>query len=97
MRALSRVPLQFISSQVFARRSSVVIVVVLLGFVANAPIAAQDAPRTVHVFVALADNQYQGIVPVPAKLGNGTDPERNLYWGSAYGIKTFLPAAPTGP
>lgn len=52
---------------------------------------AQDAPmRTVHVFVALADNQHQGIVPVPAKLGNGEDAERNLYWGSAYGVKTFF-------
>ncbi len=46
--------------------------------------------RTVHVFVALADNQSQGIIPVPAKLGNGEDPERNLYWGSAYGVKTFF-------
>ncbi len=53
--------------------------------------ATQDSKlRTVHVFVALADNQSQGIVPVPAKLGNGEDPERNLYWGSAYGVKTFF-------
>jgi hypothetical protein len=52
---------------------------------------AQDTTlRTVHVFVALADNQSQGIIPVPAKLGNGEDPERNLYWGSAYGVKTFF-------
>jgi hypothetical protein len=52
---------------------------------------AQDSTlRTVHVFVALADNQSQGIVPVAAKLGNGEDPERNLYWGSAYGVKTFF-------
>ena len=52
---------------------------------------AQDSPpRTVHVFVALADNQHQGIVPVAAKLGNGEDAERNLYWGSAYGVKTFF-------
>jgi len=51
----------------------------------------QDAPpRTVHVFVALADNQHQGIVPVPARLGNGDDPDHNLYWGSAYGVKTFF-------
>jgi hypothetical protein len=47
-------------------------------------------PRTVHVFVALADNQHQGIVPVPSRLGNGDDPEHNLYWGSAYGVKTFF-------
>jgi hypothetical protein len=54
-------------------------------------VSAQDSPpRTVHVFIALADNQSQGIVPVPAKLGNGDDPERNLYWGSAYGVKTFF-------
>ena len=52
--------------------------------------AQGPASRTVHVFVALADNQSQGIVPVPAKIGNGEDPENNLYWGSAYGIKTFF-------
>jgi hypothetical protein len=51
---------------------------------------AQDAPRVVHVFVALADNTHQGIVPVPARLGNGDDPERNLYWGAGYGVKTFF-------
>ncbi len=44
----------------------------------------------VHVFVALADNEHQGIVPVPARLGNGDDPDHNLYWGSAYGVKTFF-------
>ena len=47
-------------------------------------------PRIVHVFVALADNQSQGIVKVSAKLGNGEDPEHNLYWGSAYGMKTYF-------
>ncbi|HTT19845.1 MAG TPA: hypothetical protein VMG82_12905 [Candidatus Sulfotelmatobacter sp.] len=52
---------------------------------------AQDAnPRIVHVFVALADNQHQGIVPVAPILGNGDDPEHNLYWGSAYGVKAFF-------
>lgn len=43
-----------------------------------------------HVFVALADNKNQGIVPVAAILGNGDDPAHNLYWGSAYGYKTFF-------
>jgi hypothetical protein len=53
--------------------------------------SAQDSKlRTVHVFVALADNQSQGIIPVAAKLGNGEDPVHNLYWGSAYGVKTFF-------
>jgi uncharacterized protein YijF (DUF1287 family) len=46
--------------------------------------------KTVHVLVALCDNESQGIVPVPAKLGNGTDPANNLYWGAMYGTKTFL-------
>jgi hypothetical protein len=46
--------------------------------------------RTVHVCVALADNQNQGIVPVPARLGNGLDPGHNLYWGAAGGVKTFF-------
>lgn len=55
------------------------------------PAASQNPPiRTVHVFVALADNEHQGIVPVPARLGNGSDPEHNLYWGAAAGVKTFF-------
>jgi hypothetical protein len=51
---------------------------------------AQTPPRVVHVFVALADNVNQGIVPVPAKLGNGQDPDHNLYWGAAGGVKTYF-------
>jgi hypothetical protein len=54
----------------------------------------QTSPRTIHVFVALADNANQGIVPVPRILGNGEDPEHNLYWGSAYGVKTFFSRSP---
>ena len=54
----------------------------------------QTSPRTIHVFVALADNVNQGIVPVARILGNGEDPEHNLYWGSAYGIKTFFSRSP---
>jgi hypothetical protein len=66
-------------------------VVAVLCAVAGTPAWSQDPrPRTVHVFVALADNQHQGIVPVPARLGNGDDPDHNLYWGSAYGVKTFF-------
>ena len=58
--------------------------------VLTAQAVAQDRARTIHVFVALCDNQHQGIVPVPAKLGNGQDPANNLYWGALYGVKTFL-------
>lgn len=46
--------------------------------------------KVIHVFVALCDNKYQGIVPVPAKIGNGQDPANNLYWGCAYGVKSFF-------
>ncbi|WP_434779676.1 hypothetical protein [Neisseria sp. Ec49-e6-T10] len=50
--------------------------------------------KVVHVVVALCDNKYQGIVPVPAKIGNGQDPTNNLYWGAAYGVKTFMKKQP---
>jgi len=50
----------------------------------------QGEARLVHVFVALADNAHQGIVPVPAALGNGDDAGRNLYWGAAFGVRTFF-------
>lgn len=46
--------------------------------------------RVIHVVVALCDNEHQGIVPVPAKIGNGADPANNLYWGCGYGFKTFF-------
>jgi hypothetical protein len=52
--------------------------------------AAQPPPRLVHVFVALADNARQGIVPVPAAIGNGDDPAKNLYWGAAFGVRTYF-------
>jgi len=56
---------------------------------------AQSSPkRTIHVFVSLADNQNQGIVPVPARLGNGLDAIHNLYWGAAAGVKTFFARSP---
>jgi hypothetical protein len=47
-----------------------------------------------HVFVALCDNKNQGIVPVPAIVGNGQDPDHNLYWGASFGVKTFLGRSP---
>ncbi|HLP52296.1 MAG TPA: hypothetical protein VK154_15510 [Chitinophagales bacterium] len=45
---------------------------------------------TIHVFVPLCDNVNQGIVKVPAKIGNGQDPANNLYWGCGYGVKSFF-------
>jgi len=58
------------------------------------PAASQPPTRTVHVFVALADNQHQGIIPVAARLGNGLDPDHNLYWGAAAGVRTFFVRSP---
>ncbi|MFY9222331.1 MAG: hypothetical protein WAQ98_06670 [Blastocatellia bacterium] len=49
-----------------------------------------DNIKTIHVLVALCDNQYQRIVPVPAKIGNGDDLLNNLYWGAAYGVKNYF-------
>ena len=46
--------------------------------------------KTIHVFVSLCDNEFQGIAPVPEKIGNGKDPAHNLYWGCGYGVKSFF-------
>ncbi|KQT17699.1 hypothetical protein ASG31_09520 [Chryseobacterium sp. Leaf404] len=46
--------------------------------------------KTIHVFVALCDNKYQGIVPVPENIGNGQDPDNNLYWGCGFGVRTYF-------
>lgn len=46
--------------------------------------------QTVHVFVALCDNKYQGIVLVPPAIGNGQDANNNLYWGCSAGIRTYF-------
>ena len=46
--------------------------------------------KTIHIFVALCDNKYQGIVPVPTRIGNGQDPNNNLYWGCGYGVRTYF-------
>ncbi len=67
---------------------------IIVGFLLSLLLAASPAgperARTIHVFVALCDNEHQGIVRVPEKLGNGADPTNNLYWGARYGTKTFL-------
>ena len=55
---------------------------------------AQAPAKVIHVLVALCDNKFQGIVPVPEKIGNGDDPANNLYWGAAYGVKTFFLKSP---
>jgi hypothetical protein len=66
------------------------IVGVMLGSLLLASAAGPERAKTIHVFVALCDNEHQGIVRVPEKLGNGMDPANNLYWGARYGTRTFL-------
>jgi len=56
----------------------------------NTAVSFEGKSKTIHIFVALCDNKYQGIVPVPAKIGNGQDPDNNLYWGCAYGIRSYF-------
>jgi hypothetical protein len=53
-------------------------------------VAVPNSFPVIHVFVALCDNVNQGIVPVSASLGNGDNPATNLYWGAAFGVKTFF-------
>lgn len=53
-------------------------------------VATPNSFPVIHVFVALCDNVNQGIVPVSASLGNGDNPATNLYWGAAFGVKTFF-------
>lgn len=56
----------------------------------NNAVATANSFPVIHVFVALCDNVNQGIVPVSASLGNGDNPATNLYWGAAFGVKTFF-------
>lgn len=52
--------------------------------------SVSQATEVIHVFVALADNASQGLVPVPAKIGNGDDPGNNLYWGCDEGVRAWF-------
>lgn len=51
------------------------------------------AAEVIHVFVALCDNASQGIVPVPAKIGDGDKPDANLYWGCTEGVRSWFSAS----
>jgi hypothetical protein len=65
-----------------------------LMFLLLIPTGLFSQTRTIHVLVALCDNVNQGIVPVPKKIGNGQDPDNNLYWGCGFGVRTFLKQQP---
>jgi hypothetical protein len=62
----------------------------LMVFCAFAFGSALAETKRVHVFVALADNEHQGIAKVPAKIGNGDDAANNLYWGTTDGFKSVF-------
>lgn len=64
--------------------------VVMLCFCVLAWHDALSDPKRVHVFVALADNEHQGIAKVPVKIGNGDDVDSNLYWGTTDGFKSVF-------
>lgn len=68
-------------------KNYIIIIILLLLPICN--LLAQDA-KTIHVLVALCDNKYQGIVKVPKGIGNGQDPNTNLYWGCGYGVRTYF-------
>src|SRR5215468_7005737 len=55
--------------------------------------ARRNSGKLIHILVALCDNEFQGIVPVPARIGNGDDSANNLYWGARFGVKTFFKRA----
>ena len=50
------------------RQATALLLASVLPFLAHAIHAQDEKLRTVHVFVSLADNQHQGIVPVAAIL-----------------------------
>ena len=66
------------------KKLALVLVMSLLG------LGMQAQMRSIHVFVALCDNEFQGIVPVPERIGNGKDFNNNLYWGAGYGVRNFF-------
>lgn len=46
--------------------------------------------KDIYVFVALCDNDSQGIIKVGERIGNGDDPQSNLYWGCSDGLKLYF-------
>jgi hypothetical protein len=51
-------------------------------------------PLVITHYIALCDNEHQGIVPVSKKLGDGDNPDTNLYWGAMYGYRTWFDKSP---
>ncbi len=71
---------------VLVKRMALAVLPLLVFGCAAAPQAFASDERTIGVYVALCDNVHQGIVPVPKAVGDGDDPDHNLYWGCAEGF-----------
>ena len=54
---------------------------------------ARAEEKRIAVFVGLCDNATQGIVKVGAKIGDGSKPDDNLYWGCSDGLKSYFKAS----
>lgn len=46
--------------------------------------------KIIKVFIALCDNETQGIVKVGEKIGDGNVPDANLYWGCSDGFGSYF-------
>ncbi len=76
-----------------AKADSVIAIEVKSPMVVVIDPAVDTNMQIIHVYVALCDNDSQGIVPVSKRMGNGNDPNNNLYWGNGYGVRTFFNAS----
>ena len=59
------------------------------------PAEVNRPAKLIHVYVALCDNDSQGIAPVPERIGNGDDPSNNLYWGCSDGARAIFSKSAT--
>lgn len=55
---------------------------------------ADEDAQTIRVFIALCDNNTQGIMPVGAKIGDGDQPDENLYWDCSDGFGLYFKKSP---
>lgn len=46
--------------------------------------------KQIRVFVALCDNETQGIAKVNPRIGDGDNAAANLYWGCSDGLKSYF-------
>jgi len=57
-------------------------------------LSAAAEQKVVHLFVALCDNETQGIAPVGRTIGDGDKPDANLYWGCSDGAQKIFTKSP---